>query len=37
MPMVAQSGKIIAALVEKNHPVRKNHKGYRPMWAKSKK
>lgn len=33
MPMVAQSGKIVAGLVERNHPIRSQSIGYRPRWA----
>lgn len=33
MPMVAQSGKIVAGLVERNHPIRSQSFGYRPRWA----
>lgn len=37
MPMVAQSGKIVAGLVERKHPINKPYKGYRPKWARSSK
>jgi diapolycopene oxygenase len=33
MPMVAQSGKIVADLVAKNHPNPGFYSGYRPKWA----
>jgi hypothetical protein len=31
--MVAQSGKIVADLVAKNHPNPGFYSGYRPKWA----
>ena len=37
MPMVAQSGKIVAGLVEKEHPIPGNLQSYRPSWARRKK
>lgn len=33
MPMVAQSGKIVAELVARNHPNSSIYSGYRPRWA----
>jgi len=37
MPMVAQSGKIVAGLVAKNHPITGSLQSYRPAWARSRK
>lgn len=35
MPMVAQSGKIVAELVAKNHVNKRSPNAYRPSWARS--
>lgn len=33
MPMVAQSGKIVAEMIHKRFPSQAGHSGYRPSWA----